>query len=59
MKYRLVEKSSTPGVKDSQEKKFYASPKTDRALGVRAFAKLATADASISVGNMENSLDLF
>ncbi len=59
LKYRLVEKSSTPGVKNSQSKKFYASPKTDRALGVRTFAKLATADASISVGDMENALDLF
>lgn len=59
MKYRLVEKSSTPGVKNLQAKKFYASPKTDRALDVRAFAKLATADASISVGDMENALDLF
>lgn len=59
VQYKLVEKNSTPGVKNSTAKKFYATPKTGRALGVRAFAKLATADASISVGDMENSLDLF
>ena len=59
LQYKLVEKNSTPGVKNSTQKKFYASPKTNRALGVRAFAKLATADASISVGDMENALDLF
>ena len=59
LQYKLVEKNSTPGVKNSTAKKFYASPKTNRPLGVRAFAKLATADASISVGDMENALDLF
>ena len=59
IQYKLVEKNATPGVKNSTEKKFYASPKANRALGVRAFAKLATADASISVGEMENALDLF
>ena len=59
LQYKLVERSSTPGVKNSTAKKFYASPKTNRALGVRAFAKLATADASLSVGDMENALDLF
>ena len=59
LQYKLIEKNSTPGVKNSTAKTFYASPKTNRALGVRAFAKLATADASISVGDMENALDLF
>ena len=59
LQYKLVERNATPGVKNSTEKKFYATPKTNRALGVRTFAKLATADASMSVGDMENALDLF
>jgi len=59
LQYKLVEKTTTPGVKNPTEKKFYATPKTGRALDVRAFAKLATADSSLSVGEMENSLDIF
>ena len=59
LQYKLVEKTTTPGVKNPTEKKFYATPKTGRPLSVRAFAKLATADSSLSVGEMENSLDIF
>ena len=58
-RFKIVERSSEPGVKNSQKKLFYASPITDRALDGRTFAKLATSDASLSAGEMSTALELF
>ena len=58
-KYKLIERKANPLDKTSTAKKFYACPKTEKALPTRTFAKNASVGMALTPSEMEAALEQF